>query len=108
MNVKCQRISVELYHAAVTVYTRAELVKAVTCALQGRVFKHGEVLEVFFWGLMVFDDDVVCRWKADETVTPSISFDTNHGTGEISLTWHNWDSVHQEARDWVNQVVEEA
>ncbi len=38
----------------------------------------------------------------------SVELYTNHGTGEISLTWHNWDSVHQEARDWVNQVVNEA
>lgn len=109
MNLSCQRISVELHHGDVFIIdTRAECVRAMTRALQGRVYKHGEVLEVFFAGLMVFDEDVVCRWKADETVTPSVGFNTDDATGVISVTWYNWEGVPQEVRDWANAMVAEA
>ncbi len=108
MNLSCPRISVELHHGDVLIIdTRAECVRAMTRALQGRVYKHGEVLEVFFLGLMVFDENR-CVWKAKQSVTPSVNFNTDDATGVISVSWYNWEGVPQEVRDWANQMVAEA
>jgi len=109
MNLSCHHISVELHHGDVIVIdTQAECVRAMTRALQGRVYKHGEVLEVFFAGLTTFDENGVCVWKAKQSVTPSVNFNTDDATGVISVSWYNWESIPQEVRDWANKMVAEA
>lgn len=108
MSVNCHHINVELNHGDVFVIdTRAEVVRAMTRALQGRVYRHGEVLEIFFVGLMAEDADGA-RWEAEEGVTPSVNFNTDDDTGVIGLSWHNWESIPHVVRSWVNQMVAEA
>lgn len=108
MNANCHHIAVELHHGVVIeIDTRAEVVRAMTRALQGRVYRHGEVLNVVFVGLMAEDAYGAC-WAAETGVTPSIKFETDDATGVISMSWHNWADVPKAARDWANLMVAEA
>lgn len=107
MDIGTQRVSVELHHGdVIDLSTRAEVVQAITRALQGRVFCHGEILEVFFIGLKA-EQDCAC-WEAPEGVTPSIMFETDDATGVISVTRHGCDVVPKAVLDWMNAILAEA